>query len=291
MLAAPVPVDGFTYGLLTPVTAFVMAAVGSALGLRCTMRALTVEPARRAGWLLLGAVAIGTGIFTMHFIAMMGFTADSVHIGYDVPITLASLGVAILVVGVGVFIVGYLGRTAFALTTGGVITGLGVAAMHYLGMAGMKMDRGRLVYDGMVVALSVLIAVVAATAALWLSMTVKRFGVAVGAALIMGVAVSGMHYTGMAALEVQAQAVNGAAEGRSPAEILAPILIGPVLLLVFVGLFVGMDPLENEWRVSVEDEDAAFGTEAAFGGSAAAPEPAGSGATTYFERGGRHGGG
>ncbi|AKH86569.1 membrane protein [Streptomyces sp. CNQ-509] len=273
------PVDGFTHGLLTPATAFVMAAVGSALGLRCTMRALTVEPARRAGWLLLGAVAIGTGIFTMHFIAMMGFTADSVHINYDVPITLASLGVAIVVVGIGVFTVGYLGRTAFALTTGGIVTGLGVAAMHYLGMAGMKMDRGRLVYDGTVVALSVLIAVVAATAALWLSMTVKRFGVAVGAALIMGVAVSGMHYTGMAALEVHAHAATTVADGKSPAEILAPILIGPVLLLVFVGLFVGMDPLENEWRVSVADEGIV-------GGDAAAPEPAGSGAAAYFERGG-----
>ncbi|WSA42384.1 hypothetical protein OG946_07070 [Streptomyces sp. NBC_01808] len=278
------PVDAFTYGLLTPVTAFIMAAVGSALGLRCTMRALTVEPARRAGWLLLGAVAVGTGIFTMHFIAMMGFTADSVHISYDVPITLASLGVAIVVVGIGVFIVGYLGRTAFALTAGGIVTGLGVAAMHYLGMAGMKMDRGRLVYDGSVVALSVLIAVVAATAALWLSMTVKRFGVAVGAALIMGVAVSGTHYTGMAALEVHAHAANAVADGKSPAEILAPILIGPVLLLVFVGLFVGMDPLENEWRVSVAGEGLV-------GGDTVAPEPAGSGATSYFERdGGRPGG-
>ncbi|AZM50594.1 hypothetical protein DMB38_06010 [Streptomyces sp. WAC 06738] len=278
------PVDGFTHGLLTPATAFVMAAVGSALGLRCTMRALTVEPARRAGWLLLGAVAIGTGIFAMHFIAMMGFTADSVHINYDVPITLASLGVAIVVVGIGVFTVGYLGRTAFALTTGGIVTGLGVAAMHYLGMAGMKMDRGRLVYDGTVVALSVLIAVVAATAALWLSMTVKRFGVAVGAALIMGVAVSGMHYTGMAALEVHAHAAHTVADGKSPAEILAPILIGPVLLLVFVGLFVGMDPPENEWRVPVADEGVV-------GGDAAAPEPAGSGATSYSERGGGRPGG
>ncbi|MEO3846772.1 MHYT domain-containing protein [Streptomyces sp. B8F3] len=277
------PVDGLTYGLLTPVTAFIMAAVGSALGLRCTMRALTVDPARRAGWLLLGAVAIGTGIFTMHFIAMMGFTADSVHINYSVPITLASLGVAIVVVGIGVFIVGYLGRTAFALTTGGIVTGLGVAAMHYLGMAGMKMDRGRLVYDPTVVALSVLIAVVAATAALWLSMTVKRFGVAVGAALIMGVAVSGMHYTGMAALAVHAHAAGAAADGKSPAEILAPILIGPVLLLVFVGLFVGMDPLENEWRVSASDAGVV-------GGDAAAPEPAGSGATSFFERGGGPGG-
>ncbi|MEV6103402.1 MHYT domain-containing protein [Streptomyces sp. NPDC051940] len=243
-----VPVDGFTYDLLTPVTAFCAAALGSALGLRCTMRALAVEPARRVAWLALGAVAIGTGIFTMHFIAMMGFTAKDVQINYDLPVTLASLVVAVVVVGVGVFLVGYKGRTPLALTGGGMITGLGVACMHYLGMAGMRMDGAKQVYSASVVILSVVIAVVAATAALWLSMTVKKFGVAVGAALIMGVAVSGMHYTAMEALSVHLTAAKGALTGRTPAEILAPILIGPVLLLVFVGLFVGMDPLEREWR-------------------------------------------
>jgi NO-binding membrane sensor protein with MHYT domain len=250
-----VPVDGFTYGLLTPLAAFCMAALGAALGLRCTMRALSVEPSRRAGWLALGAVAIGTGIFTMHFIAMMGFTAKDVRITYDLPITLASLIVAIVVVGLGVFLVGYRGRTPLALTAGGVITGIGVACMHYLGMAGMRMTQGYQGYNATTVALSVVIAVVAATAALWLSMTVKKFGVAVGAALIMGVAVSGMHYTGMAALSVHARSVGNEVAGRSPAELLAPILIGPVLLLVFVGLFVGMDPLEREWRKTPRREE------------------------------------
>ncbi|NGN68145.1 hypothetical protein G5C51_30125 [Streptomyces sp. A7024] len=247
------PVDGFSYGLLTPVAAFLMAALGSALGLRCTLRAVSVQE-RRAGWLALGAVAIGTGIFTMHFIAMMGFTAQDVRINYDIPVTLSSLLVAIVVTGLGVFLVGYQGRTPLALTAGGVITGIGVACMHYLGMAGMRMSNGYQEYDPGVVTLSVLIAVVAATAALWLAMTVKKFGVAVGAALIMGVAVSGMHYTGMEALSVHASAVAGGG-GRSPAEILAPILIGPVLLLVFVGLFVGMDPLEREWRHSPADDE------------------------------------
>nr|WP_153452049.1 MHYT domain-containing protein [Streptomyces smaragdinus] len=225
-----------------------MAMLGSALGLRCTMRALTMDQSRRFGWLALGAVAIGTGIFTMHFIAMMGFTARDVQINYDLPLTLASLLVAVVVTGVGVFLVGYRGRTPVALTTGGVITGVGVACMHYMGMAGMRMDGAKQVYSAGVVTLSVIIAVVAATAALWLAMTVKKFGVAIGAALIMGIAVCGMHYTGMEALSVHLTSATGTLTGRTPAEILAPILIGPVLLLVFVGLFVGMDPLEREWR-------------------------------------------
>ncbi|MFC7216611.1 MHYT domain-containing protein [Streptomyces polyrhachis] len=255
-----VPVDGFTYDLLTPVVAYCMAVLGSALGLRCTMRALAVEPSRRLGWLALGAVAIGTGIFTMHFIAMMGFTARDVQINYDLLITLASLVIAVVVVGIGVFIVGYRGRTPLALTGAGMITGLGVACMHYTGMAGMRMDGARQMYSAPVVTLSVIIAVVAATAALWLAMTVKTFGVAIGAALIMGVAVCGMHYTAMEALSVHLTHAAGELTGRTPAEILTPILIGPVLLLVFVGLFVGMDPLEREWRHR-DEEDALLAAE------------------------------
>ncbi|MEC4019461.1 MHYT domain-containing protein [Streptomyces sp. H27-D2] len=221
-----------------------MAVLGSALGLRCTVRALPLARSRRAGWLTLGAVAIGSGIWTMHFIAMMGFTAHGVRIGYDARITFASLAVAILVVGIGVFIVGYRGRTVPALIGAGVITGLGVAAMHYLGMAGMRMP-GHLTYAPVTVALSVAIAVVAATAALWFAISVKGVGPALGASLIMGVAVCGMHYVGMAALSVHAHAHAGSATGQSPTEILAPMLIGPLVLMLFVGLIVGFDPMSR----------------------------------------------
>ena len=82
----------------------------------------------------------------MHFVAMMGFTVDEAPIHYDGPITFASLAVAIVMVGIGVFIVGYRGATATALFTGGTITGLGIASMHYLGMAGMRLN-GQLEYD------------------------------------------------------------------------------------------------------------------------------------------------
>lgn len=233
-------IDGFSYGAVTPVAAFLMACLGAALGLRCTNRSLRTERSFKAGWLALGATSIGSGIWTMHFIAMMGFSVDGVTIGYDMPITFASLGVAVAMVGVGIFIVGYRGATRMALVTGGTITGLGVATMHYLGMAGMRLD-GQFEYDTVTVVLSVVIAVVAATTALWAAVSVHGFLPSLGASVVMGVAVSGMHYTGMAALSVHLHPDAVAGDGSSAP--LVPLLIGPACFLILAAVVVMFDPL------------------------------------------------
>ncbi|MFF3952581.1 MHYT domain-containing protein [Streptomyces sp. NPDC001890] len=233
-------IDGFSYGAVTPVAAFLMACLGAALGLRCTNRSLRTERSFKAGWLALGATSIGSGIWTMHFIAMMGFSVEGVAIGYDMPITFASLAVAVGMVGVGIFIVGYRGATGMALVTGGTITGLGVATMHYLGMAGMRLD-GQFEYDTVTVALSVVIAVVAATTALWAAVSVHGFLPSLGASVVMGVAVSGMHYTGMAALSVHLHPDAVAGNGSSAP--LVPLLIGPACFLILAAVVVMFDPL------------------------------------------------
>ncbi|MFB7741356.1 MHYT domain-containing protein [Streptomyces sp. NPDC056132] len=239
-------VDGFSYGLVTPVAAFIMACLGGALGLRCTARSLRAGRSFKAAWLALGATSIGSGIWTMHFIAMMGFSVHEVPFGYDRGITFASLAVAIVMVGIGVFIVGYRGATPMALVTGGTVTGLGVATMHYLGMAGIRMN-GEFQYNTVVVSVSVVIAVVAATTALWAAVSVRGFLASLAASLVMGVAVSGMHYTGMAALSVQlhsgAAGAPPPAGGESSAALLAPMLIGPIAFLVLAGVVVMFDPL------------------------------------------------
>jgi NO-binding membrane sensor protein with MHYT domain len=179
----------------------------------------------------------------MHFIAMMGFSIGEAPIGYDKPTTFASLAVAIVMVGIGIFIVGYRGATPMALVTGGTITGLGVATMHYLGMAGMRL-QGRLEYDTPTVAISVVIAVVAATSALWAAVSVHGPLASVAASLVMGVAVSGMHYTGMAAVSVHLhEAAGSAGSGDSPATLLMPVLIGPAVFLLLAGVVVMLDPL------------------------------------------------
>jgi NO-binding membrane sensor protein with MHYT domain len=235
-------VDGFSYGLVTPLAAYLMACLGGALGLRCTTRSMLVTRSWRPGWLALGSAAIGSGIWTMHFIAMMGFSVQETPVRYDRLTTFASLGVAIVMVGIGIFIVGYKGASGTALFTGGTITGLGIASMHYLGMAGMRLN-GKLEYNTFTVSASVVIAVVAAIAALWAAGQVRGFLWSVGASLVMGLAVSGMHYTGMAALNVHLHGSASTPAGDSPATLLAPLMVGPLAFLLLAGVVVMFDPL------------------------------------------------
>ncbi|MFD5517478.1 MHYT domain-containing protein [Streptomyces sp. NPDC127066] len=237
-------IDGFSYGLITPVAAYVMACVGSALGLRCVVRTVHHEPGWRLGWLALGASSLGCGIWTMHFIAMTGFSVAETPVTYDVPLTVLSLAVAIVVVSAGVFIVGHRGATRAALTVGGSITGLGVATMHYLGMFAMQLN-GELSYNAFTVTLSVIIALVAATAALWAAVSVQGFIRTLGASLVMGLAVTGMHYTGMAAVDVHLH--NGiessSVTGQEGTSLLLPMLLGPIIFLILAAAIVMFDPV------------------------------------------------
>ena len=163
-----------------------MSCMGAFLGLRCTTRARPFQGAARARWLLLGGVSIGTtGVWLMHFIAMRGFTIPGETIDYNVPVTILSLLVVVGIVCVGLLIVGF-GRDRYtSLILGGVITGTGVAVMHYLGMAAMRMP-GRISYDPGLLIISVVIAIVAATAALWAALELQGIGTTLIASLIMG---------------------------------------------------------------------------------------------------------
>ncbi|MEU2779017.1 MHYT domain-containing protein, partial [Streptomyces sp. NPDC007162] len=246
-------IDGFHYGMVTPVAACLMACLGGALGLRCIVRSLYHRGRSwRPGWLALGAASIGCGIWTMHFIAMIGFHVQETTIRYDVGRTLLSLAVAIAVVGIGVFVVGYRGATAGTLWGAGVVTGLGVAAMHYLGMAALRFD-GTIHYAPLTVALSVLIAIAAATAALWAAVSVRGFTASLGASLVMGLAVSGMHFTAMTAVRVEVRPAAATAwASASPTSVLLPMLLGPVVFLLLAGVVVMFDPLlvlgEGDWN-------------------------------------------
>ncbi|MCX4231918.1 MHYT domain-containing protein [Streptomyces ortus] len=245
-------VDGFSYGMITPLTAYVMACLGAALGLRCITRSLRDDRSWRPGWLALGAASIGCGIWTMHFIAMIGFQVEESRIHYDTGLTILSLAVAIAVVGLGVLAVGCRGANTATLLVAGTFTGLGVAAMHYIGMAAIRLN-GDLRYEVRTVALSVLIAVVAATAALWAAVAIRGFLTSLAAGLVMGVAVTGMHYTGMAAVSVHLHVAVGTPDSGDPAHsLLLPMLIGPVLFLALAGVVVMFDPMlvlgDGDWN-------------------------------------------
>lgn len=236
-------VSEFHYGLVTPIAAYLMACLGAVLALRCTTRSIgRGHGEKRFGWLALGAVSLGCGIWAMHFIAMIGFSVDGALVSYDAGRTVLSLGVCVAVVALGVFLVGYRGSGPVTLGTAGVLTGLGVAAMHYLGMTAMN-TGGTVHYDTTVVVLSVVIAVVAATAALWAAVSISAVWATVGAGLVMGAAVSAMHYTGMAGVSVHV--VQAQAAGQSSTSLLAFLLVmlaGPVAALILAAAIVMFDP-------------------------------------------------
>ena len=220
----------FTYGALNPALAYLVSCVGCFVGLRCTTRARASKGAARARWLALASLAIGTtGIWTMHFIAMLGFTIPGQQIRYNVPVTILSMLIAVLVVGIGIFIVGFSRPGAWPpLLLGGAIIGVGVASMHYIGMAAIRVSDS-LVYNPVLVAVSVVIAVIAGTAALWAALRLDSLWSAFVASLVMGVAVSSMHYTGMAALSVRSAAPGltvSYAWAASAEGLLIPLILG-----------------------------------------------------------------
>lgn len=264
-------INHLSYGWLSPVFAYFMSVIGCLLGLQCAARAR--NNTGRVGWLIGAAIAIGgTGIWVMHFVAMLGFSIQGGQIRYNVPLTLLSALIAMVVVGVGLFIVNKPQPTVLALIFGGAVTGTGVAAMHYTGMYAMR-SAATIAYDPELVVLSLIIAVVAATVALWFTLRVTGFRATVGAALIMGVAVCGMHYTGMAAMTARHSDHALAPTGAESMHLLAPLIAAATVVTVAVLFMVSLSELEQLGdlpRMRLWSQ----------GRGTAGPEPIGSGPTS-----------
>jgi NO-binding membrane sensor protein with MHYT domain len=247
----PLTVHNFSYGLLTPALGYLMSFVGAFLGLRCTARARASTGRAKLSWLLIAGISIGvTGIWVMHFIAMLGFSIPGRTISYNIPITLGSMLLAVIFVTLGLLFIGFGTVTRWSLLGAGTVTGLGVAAMHYSGMAAMVASI-RMSYNPVIFALSVVIAIVAATAALWAAFRLHSLWSTFGAAAIMGVAVSGMHYTGMAAMHVfagHAMSMGGA----SGVSFLLPLIIGVSTLTFVLTATIALAPTDAE--ISAEAE-------------------------------------
>ena len=175
-----------------------VAVVASLVSLDLAERLRATAGRARLLWLWGAAFALGGGIWSMHFIAMLAFSMG-VQVSYDLGLTLLSLIFAIGSTAAGYALVAGEARISPPrLLAAGAVTGAGVAVMHYTGMAAMIMPL-KLGYDVPLVTVSVIIAVVAASAAFWLSFNVDRAWHKFAASIVMGAAIAGMHYTGMAA--------------------------------------------------------------------------------------------
>lgn len=195
MLAEPIvgSVVGYEYDRVLIALSFAIAVFGSYVALE-----LASSTRKFSGQILGAAIALGgCAIWSMHFIGMAAYKT-SLYTSYDLLPTLASLVIAIAITGVGLSVAAKDRDSLVSICLGGLIIGTGVVAMHYLGMFGMKL-RASIEWDWSIIALSVAIAVVAATVALWLAFNVKSTFQRASSAIVMGVAVCAMHYTAMAA--------------------------------------------------------------------------------------------
>jgi NO-binding membrane sensor protein with MHYT domain len=246
------------HGMYVPLLAYLVSCLGCGLGLVCTNQARTGTHASRNLWLALSAVSIGgTGIWGMHFIGMLGVTVHGSEVRWSAVLTVVSLVIAIMVVGAGMFLVSYGPPGLRTLLLAGLITGIGVATMHYTGMAAMHV-QGSIQYDIPLVALSVMIAFGAATAALWITRDVRRRLAMAAAIPIMGLAVCGMHYTGMAAVNVVLNADLPTPPGVGMSAFVWPLIIWivgcPFVTLPLIMLAPsGEQVLENRYYQEVAD--------------------------------------
>jgi NO-binding membrane sensor protein with MHYT domain len=228
----------FTYGVFNPVAAYLVAFLGSLLGLMSTGRAREARTSgRRNRWLVIAAFSIGGGaIWLMHFTAMLGFDVPMSPVRYNVWMTALSLMLAVITVGAGLIVVGHGRRSVPKVAVSGVITGFGVLAMHYTGMRGLHV-AGEIHYRPNLVVASGVIAIVATTVALWFTVSVKGWLPMTGASAVMAIAVCGMHYTGMAAtwVELQPHPV-GSIVGIRPLLMIVPITIITAATILGVAL-------------------------------------------------------
>ncbi|MGO3551884.1 putative bifunctional diguanylate cyclase/phosphodiesterase [Pseudomonas helleri] len=213
-----------------------VAILASYTALDLTGRIATARGRTAYLWMGGGALAMGFGVWSMHFIGMLALELP-LELGYDLGLTLWSLLVAILSCGFALWLVSQPSLPALQLLLGALIMGAGISAMHYSGMAALKMQPG-IDYDPTLFGLSLVIAVGASAAALSIAFRLRKQTPYVrlirgGASVVMGLAIVGMHYTGMAAANFPVGSFCGAlVDGLSGKGLDNLVLVSSLAVLV-----------------------------------------------------------
>ncbi|MGF6274946.1 signal transduction histidine kinase/ActR/RegA family two-component response regulator [Massilia sp. UYP11] len=231
-------VNGY-YEPLLVVVSILVAMLASYTALSLAMRVRQAQGRAPYMWIAGGALAMGSGIWAMHFIGMLAFRLP-IPVGYDPMITFASWLLPVVASGLALWHVRHRAFGRSQLAWSAVLMGLGINAMHYTGMAGMRMDPA-ITYTPWLFALSVAIAIGASALALQLGLRLRedghaRGGAQLAASVIMGGAIAGMHYTGMAAAHFEAGSVCRAALGGVDQDHLAALVTVTTVALLSIAL-------------------------------------------------------
>ena len=231
-----------TYEPALVILSYLVASLAAycAIDLAGRVREFRAEKKKALAWLIGGAFTMGAGIWSMHFVGMLAYKLP-IPVRFEAFTTLLSMIVAVVISGFALQVVTRDSLTWKRLLFGGTVMGAGIGTMHYTGMAAMRMDAIIMYWPG-TFALSVVNAVVCSTIALWLVFKLKGSGMVNKAlsALVMGVAIAGMHYTGMFATVCVGTPGTGTSIAGLDPQLLAVSIAVITLLIIATGLTVSM---------------------------------------------------
>lgn len=220
-----------------------VAILASYTALDLTGRIATAKGRAVHLWMCGGALAMGSGVWSMHFIGMLAFSLP-IDLGYDLTLTLVSLLIAVLSSGFALWLINQPSLPLLQLACGALIMGAGISSMHYMGMAAMLMQP-EIDYDPQLFGASLTIAVCASAAALWIAFRLRRQTPYVrqirgAAAVLMGIAIVGMHYTGMAAANFPEGSYCGALSSGLKGDGLVYLVLISTLAILLVALLTSV---------------------------------------------------
>ena len=232
-----------------------VAVLASYTALSVAERVASVDGGAAAWWIAGGAFAMGSGIWSMHFVGMLAFRLP-IPLGYDLFITLLSWALPVMVSALALWRLSRPHPTGAELALSALLIGLGINAMHYVGMAAMRMQPA-IVWSRALVGASIVIAVAASAAALWTALRLRgqrddrRWLYHGGGAVLMGLAIVGMHYTGMAAASFPLGSVCTAATQFFSLAQLAALVILATFGILAIALITSMYDARMEARAAV----------------------------------------
>ena len=196
-----------SYDIKLVCLSYLIAAAASFITLSHAQHLREHKPNAKHIWVAMGGLTLGSGIWSMHFIGMMAFDMDML-LTYDLSLTIISICIAI---GSACFALWMMAKPDISishLSISAIAMGGGISLMHYIGMAAMIMPASTH-YNMGIVALSLAIAISASFAALWIAVHQDKYRfkdsllIKIAGALVLGFAITAMHYTGMAAVTFQ----------------------------------------------------------------------------------------
>ncbi|WP_170563889.1 MHYT domain-containing protein [Ruegeria atlantica] len=249
-----------------------VAMMAGFTGLYLTHGASKLDDQKRKLVVALAAIILGGGIWSMHFVAMLGLQLPILFY-YDALITLISALVAILMVGLALLILHFRPRTMGTIVGAGVIVGLGIVVMHYVGMAGMELCRP--VYNAWDVVISTLASVVLSVLAIWVAYDNRTQRNILLGTVCFGLAVFTMHFVATGLTDFVASDTAGRAGPALNNQVLAMGVTVAVFLICGAFLLTGITFIEPTSTIAAPE------------GPAADPEPTALRAGVPFEREGQ----